>query len=373
MRLASPEYLLLLLLFPSFYFFLRFRRRRTPGGHVPVMSFANAPALMVTPPGWRARLGFWPGLLRVLGLLALIAALARPQAEDWETITGEGLDIMFCLDMSGSMNAVDMDSDQIGRYQSEGKEPPNRFEVARQTLKDFVSNRRGDRIGLVVFSSEAYLKIPLTLDYETVVSQLDTLILDSRERKQGRRSCVNGCTIDGSQTAIGDALSKAYKRLGKGDSAGKVIVLVTDGNNNAGKLDPMDVAGYIGDQPDATRPRVYTFLVGSSEKTKSPAMMQTFGGDIVLARTSGFLEYMPAEDTVDEARLREIADTARGVFQVTYDDQEFRSSFSDLARSEHLEHKVVRHREMFLPFLLAGLALLLAEFLLRVTFLRRFP
>jgi Ca-activated chloride channel homolog len=373
MRLASPEYLYLLLLFPLFYGIFRFIGKRTKRGHRPTFDFANAPALTATDPGFRTRLAWLPAALRILGLVALVVALARPQAEDWETITGEGLDIMFCLDMSGSMNAVDKSSSEVGDYQSRGKEPPNRFEVARDTLKQFVANRKGDRIGLVVFSSDAYLKFPLTLDYETVLAQLDSLTLDSRERKRPRDACTNGCTINGSKTAIGDALSKAYKRLEKSDGAGKIIVLVTDGNNNSGKLEPMDVARYIGDQPDSSRPRVYTFLVGSSEKTRTPAMMQTFGGDIVLAKNNGFLEYAPVEDTVDADRLREIAEAARGVFHATYDDHQFRASFETLEKSKHLEQKVARHTEKFLPFLLAALALLLTEFLLRVTFLRRFP
>jgi len=228
-------------------------------------------------------------------------------------------------------------------------------------------------VGLVVFSSEAYLKFPLTLDYETAVSQLDALALDSRERRRNRPGCINNCTIKGDATAIGDALSKAYKRLEKSDGKGKVIVLVTDGNNNSGKLEPMDVASYIGDQPDASRPRLYTFLLGSGAQTKTPAMFQTRTGDIRLARDLGFLEYASTEDRVDEERIRELAEAARGEFRVSYNDLEFRESFENLEKGEHAERKVARHQDLFPQVLFAALILLALEFILSVTVLRRYP
>ncbi len=373
MRLASPEFLLLLLLFPAAYFGRSWWLRRRGSTSTPTFSFANFGALSSSPAGFKTRLAFVPGLLRALALVAFVVALARPQTEDWETLVGKGLDIMFCLDMSGSMNAVDMDFEEIGAFHTKGEEPPNRFEVARETLKQFVANRKGDRVGLVVFSSEAYLKFPLTLDYETAIGQLDALGLDNRERRRNRPGCINNCTIKGDATAIGDALSKAYKRLEKSDGKGKVIVLVTDGNNNSGNLEPMDVAEYIGDQPDATRPRMYSFLLGSGSQTKTPTMYQTRSGDIRLARNLGFLDYASTKEPVDEHRIQELAEAARGEFRVSYNDEEFRESFENLEKGEHAERKVARHQDLFPLVLLAALLLLALEFLLRMTLLRRYP
>jgi Ca-activated chloride channel family protein len=373
MRLASPEFLLLFALFPAGFFILRWYWKRRGSVSRPTLLFGNFTALTAAPQGLRSRLAFLPGLLRVLALAALVVALARPQSEDWQTLTGSGMDIVLCLDMSASMNAVDMGSDEIAVYQGKGLEPSNRFEVAKTALKQFVANRKGDRIGLVVFASEAYLKFPLTLDYATVLKQLDGLALDSRERRDGRDGCTNNCTINGQSTAIGDALSKAYKRLEQSDGKTKVIVLVTDGNNNSGKLEPMDVARYIGDQPDASRIRLYTFLLGSSRQTKMPVMGRAFSGDVVLARSNGFLDYEPIQEGIDEAKVKDIAEAAQGVFHVSYDDAEFLKAFEGLEKTEHQEQRYARYTDLYMAPALLAAGLLLLELLLAVTFLRRYP
>jgi Ca-activated chloride channel family protein len=368
MSFANPEFLLLLLLLPVAWGIRRLVQRRRPRGQRPSLSFANALSLRRTPAGWRARLAPVLPTLRVLALVVLVVALARPQIEDWQTLAGAGLDIMVCLDMSGSMNAVDMDYEEMGAYQERGDEPPNRFEVARETLKRFVANRKGDRVGLVVFSSEAYLKFPLTLDYNTVLQQLDALVLDNLERDRRRPGCINGCTINGEQTAIGDALAKAFKRLEHSDAKGKLIVLITDGNDNASKLKPLDVARYVGEQPDADRPGLYSFLVGGGPKAKIPVSQNGR-----LIRQNGFLAYGPYEEQVDEERIREMTLAAGGTFHASYDEEAFREAFSELERSEHMEQKVARHSELFWPFLLSAMALLALELLAHVTVLRRFP
>ena len=367
MSFASPELFLLLLLFPLAWGFQYWRSRRglTPG---PAVRFANFLALMRTPAGYRARLTLITPALRVIALLLIIVALARPQTEDWETLMGQGLDIMICLDMSGSMNAVDMTMDEIAGYQGNSQEPPNRFQMAEETLKQFVKNRRGDRIGLIVFSNDAYLKFPLTLDYETVIAQLDALVLDSLERDRRHPGCTNGCTINGEKTAIGDALAKAYKRLEKSDAPGKLVVLITDGNDNASKLKPLDVARYIGEQPDSTRPGLYSFLVGGGPKSKMPVVHNGR-----LLRQHGFLSYSAIEEQVDEEQINEMTEAAQGVFHVSYDEDEFKDSFATLERSEHLEQRVARYKDRFWPLLVAAGALLLLEFLFSVTVLRRYP
>jgi Ca-activated chloride channel family protein len=368
MRLATPEFLLLFLLLPAAWALRAWWNRRQGREVAPTFSYANFVALARSPGGVRAALASALPGLRVLAVAALIVALARPQTEDWETLTGTGLDIMICLDMSGSMNAVDMDADEIAETQSRGEEPSNRFRTAVNTLKQFVANRKGDRVGLVAFSSEAYLKFPLTLDYETIARQLDSLVLDNMERDRDRPGCINDCTIGGEKTAIGDALAKAYKRLERSDGKGKIIVLITDGNDNASKLKPLDVAKYVGDQPDSTRPRLYAFLVGGGPKSKIPYLQ---GGR--LLRQLGFLTYTPYEESVDEEKIREMVETARGIFHVAYDEEQFRKSFAGLETSEQLERKVARHKELFLPVLLLALALLGLELFVHATVLRRYP
>ena len=369
MRFASPEFFLLLLLLPAGWFLHRWVFARRPGGFAPTFSFANFLALRATGSGTRSRLAQVVPVLRVLALVVLVVALARPQIEDWETLSGEGLDIMICLDMSGSMNAVDMSFDEIDQYHTSGKEPPGRFSVAIDTLKRFIGDRQGDRVGLVVFSSEAYLKFPLTLDYETALNQLDSLVLDSLERDAQRPGCVNQCTIHGEKTAVGDALAKAFKRLEKSDAKGKLLVLITDGNDNASKLKPLDVAQYIGSQPDGQRPAVYAFLVGGGPKAKMP--QQRRGRR--LRTHLGFLAYDKYQETVDEEKIKEMVDAAQGVFHISYDVDEFKESFASLERSEYMEQKIARHKELFMPVLLLALLLLGLEFLGRVAVFRRYP
>lgn len=366
MMFAYPWMFLLLLLIPAVVGWMAFRKRRH--GHTPTLRFANFTAVRRVGTGWKNRLWWVPDTLRGLGVVALVVALARPQTEDVEVLLGKGLDIMIALDMSGSMNDIDRTEAEIAQYHMRGEEVPNRFAVAIETLKEFLKSRQGDRIGLVVFSTEAYLKFPLTLDYKTVFQQLEGLVLDSMERQEGKLGCVNNCTITGERTAVGDALAKAYKRLEKSDGKGKVIVLITDGNDNASKLKPMDVAKYLGEQPEASRPRLYTFLIGTGKETKRPAMM---GGRLV--KLQGLTQYMPNDEPIDEAKIKEITTAAQGVFHATYDEEEFRKAFESLEKSERVEQRLARHKDLFMPVLLLALGLFLMEFLLRNTLFRRMP
>lgn len=335
--------------------------------------FANQPALDAAGAGLRVRLAGLPSALYVLGFAFIVLALARPQTEDWEELTGEGLDIMICLDMSGSMNAVDLPGSALAALQADGREPANRFEVARSALRDFIRKRQGDRVGLVIFSQDAFLKFPLTLDYRTALDQLKGLVLDSGERDRSRRrtsGCLNNCTIEGARTAIGDALSRAKMRLEGGDGAGRVIILITDGNDNASKLKPMDVAKRIGELPEEQRPRLYAFLIGSGAHTKAPAVGP---GGRFLRDPAGRLLYADDPGHVDEDQIKALVDAAQGAFQVSYDEASFREQFEDLERSERLEERVSFKKEEFLPFLLAGMILLALGLLLQTTVLRRFP
>jgi Ca-activated chloride channel family protein len=372
MSFQHPWFFLLLLLLPPLFYWRRhgtLRFWRHPLLALPTWGFANWNAVKAARPGMRAGLAFIPELLLALGLLALVVALARPVTEDYEDLEGEGLDIMVCLDMSSSMNAVDLSDLQIGQLLSQGKTPKNRFETAREVLREFITQRKGDRLGLVVFASDAWMKFPLTLDYQAALGHLNALVLDSQERERDREGCINGCTINGESTAVGDALARAYKRLADSDGKGKVIILITDGNDNASQLKPLDVAKHLGAMDDGQRPRLYTFLIGSGNDSRIPAIQRNGR----QALEGGMPVYIPYESKVDEARIRELADAAKGVFQVSYTDEQFRKNFASLERGAWKEERVTLRNEEFELPLAVAMALLLGAFVLQCTVFRRFP
>lgn len=368
MRLANP-WLLLLLLIPLLVLVVRaVLGKRRSLRRVAGLSLGNFPVLREIPRGIRGRFWWLPEALGWAAFLALVIAAARPQTEDWEVLAGKGHDLMLCLDMSGSMNLVDQPAETIQRLAEEGKRPQNRFQVAVDTLRDLVRNRIGDRLGLVIFSSKAYLKFPLTLDRDTVLRQLDSLVLDDMIRSDPQGQCDNNCTIPGDATAVGDALSKAYKRLEKADGKGRIIILITDGNDNASELSPLDVARHIGSLPDGERPRLYTFLVGQGENSFAPRVVIN-----PFDPSNRQVRYEPANEKVDEKQLRELTEAAHGVFHVSYNEEEFKKAFEDLQKGDYEESRVARHKDLFVPWLLLALALLGLQFLLEVSVLRRFP
>lgn len=372
MSFLHPWFLLLLAALPLVWLIrhrgLKFWKKGATGTR-PVWFFANWPAIRNVSSSWRVRLSFLPEVLLFLGLATLIGAVARPVVEDTEILEGEGLDIMICLDMSSSMNAVDKSDQEIVNTQLQGEEPRSRFRIAVDTIKSFVQNRRGDRIGLIVFASDAWLKFPLTLDYQMAAEQIDSLVLDNMERDRDSESCINNCTIDGKSTAVGDALARAYRRLDESDGKGKIIILITDGNDNASKLKPMDVAQHIGAMDEAVRPRLYTFLIGTGDSTRIPAIFRNGR----IARENGMTIYQPYESRVDQPRIRQLAEAAKGVFKVSYSEDEFRQNFDELERRRWTDDRLTLRREFFTFPLAAAILLLLAAFALDATVFRRFP
>ncbi len=330
----------------------------------------------------RASLWRLPDWMRVVALALAVVALARPQEPDRSQLAGRGYDILVALDVSGSMNAVDRSYDEIETYQRRGAEPPNRFEAARAILKEFVGNRRQDRVGLVVFGADVFLKFPLTLDYRLVLDQIDDLVLDDGMRRPGEDDCLNGCTISGAGTALGDALSRAYKRLENSTAKGKAIVLITDGKAEGSKLDARTVAEYIASNPacrkegtkrTCTPVRVYTFLVGSAEKAKLPRR-DPFTGEAARDRAGHILYGEPPRPfPTDEPVLRDIAALTGGKFYAAYDEDQFRAQFAELETTEFKSTARPRMQDVYIPWLVAALGLLGLEWLLRFTLLRRFP
>ena len=333
-------------------------------------------------PTLRLRLLVLPDALRGLALCLLCVALARPQQIDTEELSAEGLDIMIALDLSGSMNAIDMSDENIEKLHDDGKEPDNRFEAARKILKEFIRGRKSDRIGLVIFGSEAYLRFPPTLDYIRLLNALDQLVLDDGRRSQQHPSgCQNDCTIQGSGTAIGDALNRAWMRLdtsldknkAKSKTRSRMLILITDGKQEGGKLDPLTVPKYIASLPEKERVKIFTFQVGSGKETRLPAYDPMRGVPIVDRFGHQIYQRPERPFPTDPELLRQIAQLTGGAFYDSYDAKKFANDFKDLEKTTFKTKVRTHRRELFWPWLLIGLSALAVEALLRRTWLRTIP
>jgi len=369
MRFESPY--LLLLLVPAFavVFYALFLERKRPA----VLKFPTTIWVKKASLGVLSRLHILPRILQGIGLVLAVFALARPQVEKTVELSGGGSDIVIALDMSGSMNAVDMSPDEIMRYHGMKKEPPNRFETARDVLRRFIVSGGNNRIGLVIFSSKAWLKFPLTLDKQAMLRILDSLVLDDGVRGQDPNQCLNNCTITGEATAIGDALGRAYRRLQWSDAKSRAIILITDGDNNAGKVNPEEVAKFIAEDSKSNPVRVFTFLVGGGEYVYMPAR-DPFTGR-VLRTPDGLMVYeKPEQDfPVNPPLLKKIAETTGGAYFEASTEKEFREEFEKLEKTEFKELGLRSYHEEFKPFvILSFLCFLLGE-ALSLTVFRRWP
>ncbi len=280
---------------------------------------------------WKAILKEYLFLFRIVALCLLIMALARPQSSMKETnVTTEGIDIVMALDVSGSMLAKDFQ--------------PDRLEAAKNISIEFISGRPNDRIGFVVFAGESFTQCPITTDH-AVLKKLISEVKD-------------GMIEDG--TAIGMGLATAVTRLKESDSKSKVIILLTDGVNNAGFIDPMtaaDIAIQFG-------VRVYTVGVGTRGKAPYPF------------RVGGRIVYQDVEVQIDEELMKKIAESTGGLYFRATNNQALKKIFEEIDTLEKSKidiASVQRLSEEFLRFaLLAGLFLLL-EILLKWTVVRSIP
>jgi Ca-activated chloride channel family protein len=315
-HLASPWWLLLLLALPALAWW------HHEAGGVGALTYSRLPAAAVRPGGGiRLHLPFYA---RLLALACLIVALARPQmGYAWEESLTEGIDIVVCLDISGSMGAEDF-------------QPKDRLTVAKQVVKEFVDNRPGDRIGIVVFSGGAMVRAPLTSDRQMLGLLIDAVELNSLP--------------DG--TAIGVAIANAAARLKNSQAKSKVMLLVTDGANNAGEIDPLSAAAVA----KGLGIKVYTVGVGSSGRVPVPLPMPNpITGEREIRRVM-------MDVPVDEVLLKQIADRTGGRFYKASDREALRGIFREIDRLEKTPLQVkryVRYREAAPPFLWAGLAFLL--------------
>lgn len=324
---ANPGFLWLLLLIPALgYLFWRRRRRM-----VTELRFSSLQPFSSIRRTFRERLRHVPVGLRYVALGCLIVALARPQSiSSRENMYTEGIDIVLVLDISGSMLAQDF--------------TPNRLEAAKNVADEFIAGRTNDRIGLVIFSAESFTQCPLTTDYPVLRNLLSEV--------------KNGMIEDG--TAIGLALANAVNRLKDSKATSKVIILLTDGVNNRGEIDPI-TAGRIAATYGI---RVYTIGVGA--EGYAPYPVQTpFGVRMQLMKVD-----------LDEKTLQQIAQMTGGKYFRATDNRKLKAIYREIDSLEKSKIEVTaykRHTDLFPAWLLTGLLVLLVEAGLSNTLLRKLP
>ncbi len=274
--------------------------------------------------------------LRCLGLGLCVIALARPQAGQKETeIITEGIDIMLSLDTSGSMEALD--------FQLEGHRS-NRLAVVKKVVKEFIQKRQNDRIGMVIFGDNAFTQCPLTMDYGILLSFIDRIEIG----------------MVGDSTALGSSLAMSVKRLRDLPGNSKVIILVTDGRNNTGNISPKTAAQI------AKTYNIKVYTIGVGIEGESPFLMDTLFGK----------RYVYQKVDLDEKTLIEIAETTGGQYFRATNTTSLEKIYKLIDEMEKTEAKIkeyVEYEELFDRFALPGLLLILAEFLLASTRLRKIP
>ncbi|MBI1879072.1 MAG: VWA domain-containing protein [Chloroflexi bacterium] len=328
LHFASP-WLLLCLVIPVVLALrpLLDRRRRQPA----TLQYSDVRLTAQLSPSLRQRGRFILPVLRFLAIALLIMAVARPQAGSArEIITGEGIDIAIVLDISGSMAALDFE--------------PNRLGAAKRVIREFIQERQYDRIGLVIFASEAFSQVPPTLDYKVLER-----ILDDTQ--------VSWDIGLDSGTAIGLGLANGANMLRDSKADSRVIVLLTDGANNSGQVDPLTAAQIA----KALDIRVYT--IGAARP-----------GPAALPFPDGRIEYRDSE--IDEETLRQIADITGGLYFRAEDGEGLRQIYdtiNELERSQVEVKTFTRYRELAIWFILPAALVLFLEILLRRTLFRTIP
>lgn len=321
---AQPLYFLFLLLLPMLIWW-QFSRKTLQQPNFRLTSLAGVKGLK---PTLRVRLRPVLIVLRSIAFVALVVALARPQSSNIsESVDSDGIDIVLSVDVSGSMMAEDL--------------KPNRIEAAKQVANDFVDKRANDRIGLVIFSGESFTQCPITIDHNIVKEQIDAM--------------KSGMLQDG--TAIGMGLATAVDRLRNSKAKSKIIILLTDGVNNTGLIDPSTALEIA----KAYKLRVYCIGVGS--RGEAPYPVQT---------PMGIQKQMvPVE--IDEALLKNIATQTGGKYFRATSNNSLASVYKEIDQLEKSKVEVSSFKhftDLFLPFALLALFCFALEMLLRYTLFR---
>jgi Ca-activated chloride channel family protein len=318
---------------------------------VPRLRLGTLRPLLTGPAGARVWLRDAPTIARSFGLLLCIGAIARPLNSLRAVTTQEqGIDIVVALDLSGSMRAVmdNVPEDLQGYLPSKGQKlRPMRIDAAKAVLRDFISRRKTDRIGVVVFGSNAYVVSPPTLDYhllDALVSRMDINLIDP-----------NG-------TAIGDAIGTAAARLRRSEAKSKAVILLTDGDNRGGLLAP-EHAAELANKVGA---KIYSIQIGSGDLAEVQDGQDIFGQP----------RYHQVNYPVNPKLLRELASKTGGQMYVATDARTLQASFHDVLdklEKTKLAANQANYEELYRYLLLPGVLLLALDALLRAFLLRRFP
>ena len=324
---AYPWILYFLVIIPLMAVWYGFKGKKKE----PSLNYSSLNIFKELKPTWRERLKYFPIILRMIAVASLIIALARPQNyQSGENIYTEGIDISMVLDISGSMLAEDL--------------KPNRLNAAKDVIDEFVQERTSDRIGLVVFARDAFTQCPLTIDY----SVLRNLLKDIE----------TGMIEDG--TAIGNGIANGVNRLKESKAKSKVMILLTDGVNNAGEVDPVSAAQIA----KTFNVRVYTIGVGT--RGEAPYPVQTPFGT----------RYQMVPVEIDEPLMKEIAQTTGGEYFRATDNKKLKEIYEIIDKLEKTKVEITSYRnakELYYSWLGGGIFLLLLELGLSRTILRKLP
>ena len=332
MQFAHPYLLLLLLLLIPYILWYILRSHESE----PSLQVSSTGAFRHAPHTYKHLLIHAPFLLRCLAFVMIVLVLCRPQTSNsWSDRTIEGIDIMLCMDISTSMLAEDL--------------RPNRIEAAKKVASEFIAGRPNDNIGLTIFSGESFTQCPMTTDHAVLLNLFNSVSCDMVQR---------GLMSDG--TAIGMGLANAISRLKDSKAKSKVIILLTDGSNNAGDISPLTAAEIA----KSFGIRVYTIGVGTNGTARYPYPV------------GGRIEYINIPVEIDSKTLASIAGTTNGGFYRATNNNKLREVYQEIDKLEKTKMNVKEYSkryEAFAPFaLFAGLFLLL-ELLLRETILKKIP
>lgn len=322
---AQPLFFLLFTIFP-FLIWYKFSKGKKDTAAIKVSTISNLKKNGSLKSSFQ-NIPFW---LRLMSLSCIILALARPQVKYDETQRqGEGIDIILCIDVSGSMTMQDF--------------VPNRIEAAKKVAIDFVNHRPDDRIGVVIFAGESFTQCPLTTDHYVLVSQI--------------RQIRIGLLVDG--TAIGDGLAKSVERLRESKAKSKVIVLLTDGINNTGLIDP----SYAKEIAKTFNIRVYTIGIGTNTED--------------AVNREGTHSMNSKEETgINEKLLKNIATETGGEYFSAVNNRGLETIYQDINKLEKSKVQITTFHlfnEKFYPLVAIALILLLTEIILKFTLFKKFP
>lgn len=326
-QFINPEYFYLLLIIPILlvWYFLKIKKQ-TPS--LSISTFAGVASIK---PTWKTRLRHLPIIIRMFAFALIIVAIARPQSSsNHKNVQTEGIDIVIDLDVSTSMLSEDF--------------KPNRLEAAKRTAMDFIDARENDRIGLVIFSAESFTQCPITIDHDVLKNLFESI--------------KTGLLEDG--TAIGMGLATSINRLKNSKAKSRVVILLTDGMNNAGLIAPI-TAAELAKQFGI---RVYTVGVGTRGVAPYPF------------KTNFGIQYQNIEVKIDEDLLRKIADATGGKYFRATNNKALEKIYEEIDKLEKTKIDVMhysRRSEEFLPYAIAGVALFLLELLLNLLVYKKLP